>query len=98
MTWVGAGRRCDASRSDALISCEFASLAVGDAVAAMTAMWAAEGAAATVSIAAADVVLTNVWRVEPTQYPQRTRSRLASMRVSDELARITSNLREYRNV
>jgi hypothetical protein len=41
-------------------------------------MWAAEGAAAMVSIAAANVVLNNLWRVEPTQYPQRTRSRLAS--------------------
>ena len=58
---------------------------------------AAEGAAASASLAAVDVISNNRLRVEPTQYPQRTCSRFANLRVSDELARFTSNLREYRN-
>ena len=81
-----------------MIRWENRSPAVGEAIGAEAAMLAAEGAGARVSIAAADVVLNNPWRVEPTQYPQRTCVSLANLRVSDELARLTSNLREYRNV
>jgi hypothetical protein len=61
------------------------------------AMRAAEGVAASDALAAVDVISNNQLRVEPTQYPQRTCSRLTNLRVSDELARFTSNLREYRN-
>ena len=60
------------------------------------AMRAAEGVAASASLAAVDVVSNNRLRVEPTQYPQRARVSLANPRVSEELARFTSNLREYR--
>jgi hypothetical protein len=64
----------------------------------LLAMLAAEEAAASENLAAVQDLVNDPLRVEPTQYPQRTRSRLANLRVSDELARITSNLREYRNV
>jgi hypothetical protein len=70
---------------------------VGDGAADEVERRETEGAAASISIAAY-VGVSNPERVEPTQYPQRTFFSMTGQRVSDELAGITSNLREYMNL